>query len=71
MKIAINCLLVEPGQTGGGETFLVNLIERLARLDTKNEYLLIVTDANARIFATSNPRFSQYVALPSAQSRLR
>ncbi len=71
MKIAINCLLVEPGQTGGGETFLVNLIERLARLDTKNEYLLIVTESNARLFATSSPRFTQYVALPSAQSRLR
>lgn len=71
MKIAINGLLVEPGQTGGGETFLVNLIERLSRLDTKNEYLLIVTEANAPLFATANPRFSQYIALPSAKSRAR
>ncbi len=71
MKICINCLLVEPDQTGGGETFLVNLVERLARLDTANEYLLLVTEANAALFATDNPRFSQRVIMASAQSRLR
>ncbi len=71
MKIAINCLLVEPGQTGGGETFLVNLIERLSRLDASNEYLLLVTEANASLFTSANPRFTQYVAIRSANSRTR
>lgn len=71
MKICINCLLVEPGQTGGGETFLVNLISRLARLDSENEYLLLVTEANAPLFANDNPHFEQRVIMPDAKSRLR
>ncbi|MGB5106147.1 MAG: glycosyltransferase family 1 protein [Candidatus Zixiibacteriota bacterium] len=71
MKICINCLLVEPGITGGGETFLVNLIARLARLDGDNEYLLLVTQANASLFTNGNPRFSHKVIMPNALARLR
>lgn len=71
MKICINCLLVEPGKTGGGETFLVNLIDRISRLDRTNEYLLLVTGANATLFKTDNPHISQRIVLTSAQSRLK
>jgi glycosyltransferase involved in cell wall biosynthesis len=71
MKICVNCLLVEPGKTGGGETFLVNLVDRLSRLDRTNEYLLLVTQANAHLFATENPRFVQRIVISSAVSRAK
>ncbi len=56
MKICINALLVEPDQTGGGETFLVNLVSRLAQFDRENEYVILATEANRSRFQTANPR---------------
>lgn len=66
MKICINALLVEPNRTGGGETFLVNLVRRLARFDQTNEYLILVTAANRALFETDNPRFTTRVVLKGA-----
>ncbi len=66
MKICINALLVEPNRTGGGETFLVNLVRRLARFDQNNEYLILVTTANRALFKTNNPKFETRVVLKSA-----
>ncbi len=66
MRICINALLVEPDQTGGGETFLVNLVSRLAQFDKENEYLILATEANCSRFETGNPRFVVRCALKAS-----
>ena len=50
MKIAINALSIITGKVGGTDTFLVNLLENLFRIDNKNEYLLIVSSNNKKAF---------------------
>lgn len=50
MKIAINTLSVIPDKVGGSETFLVNLLQALFKLDKKNDYTLIVCRNNKGIF---------------------
>jgi len=50
MKIAITTLGVAPGLWGGGETFLVNLINKLVDIDRENKLLLIVSRSNEKLF---------------------
>ena len=38
MKIAINTLSIIPDKVGGTETFLVNLLENLFRIDTEDTF---------------------------------
>jgi len=58
MRIAINALSV---QSGGGLTFLKNLLKNLLLLDQKNEYVVLTTEAKASALGLSN----------SGQSNLR
>lgn len=53
MKIAINTLGVAPGQWGGGETFLVNLLNKLVDIDRENKFLLVVSRSNEKLFPTA------------------
>ncbi len=69
MKICINALLVEPGKTGGGETFLVNLLRNLFSIDTENEYLVLVTSSNRHLFATANTRVELREILNGTESK--
>jgi len=41
---------VIPGKVGGAETFLVNLMDNLVRIDDKNEFLFIVSRNNKKAF---------------------
>ena len=50
MKIAINTLGVAPGLWGGGETFLVNLVNKLVDIDRENKLLIIVSQSNEKLF---------------------
>ena len=50
MRIGINLLFLRPGKVGGSETFSVNLVKNLLKIDRENRYLLIVTRNNKRIF---------------------
>jgi glycosyltransferase involved in cell wall biosynthesis len=50
MRVAISTLIVRPGRSGSNETYLVNLIDALARIDNQNEYLLFVTPQNRHRF---------------------
>ena len=50
MKIAINTLSIIPNKVGGAETFLVNLLKELFKIDVGNEYLLIVSSNNKKTF---------------------
>ena len=50
MRIAINLLFLRPGKVGGSETFSVNLVKNLLKIDRENRYLLIVSQNNKKIF---------------------
>jgi glycosyltransferase involved in cell wall biosynthesis len=41
VRIALNLHFVRPGVSGGGETYAVELVRALARIDRDNEYLLL------------------------------
>ena len=48
--IAINLLFIRPGEVGGSEVFVVNLINNLLKIDKENRYLLIVSRNNKNVF---------------------
>jgi hypothetical protein len=52
MKIVINVLSIIPEKVGGTETFLVNLVKNLLKIDKENKYLLIVSHNNKKAFAS-------------------
>lgn len=70
MKICVNALSIEPGVTGGGETFLVNLMKRLSRCDRNNRYLVLVTANNSHLFDVIQPALDCRTILSSSRSRL-
>ena len=70
MKICVNALQIEPGITGGGETFLVNLMKQIARLDGANRYLILVTEENRHLFADNPSRIHCRTILRSSRSKL-
>jgi len=53
IKVAINTLGVAPGQWGGGETFVVNLVNKLVDIDRENKLLLVVSRSNEKLFPTA------------------
>ncbi len=50
MRIAVNTFSIVPGKVGGTETFLVNLLENLVRLDNGNQFLFVVSRNNRELF---------------------
>ena len=40
MRIGINLLFLIPGEVGGTETYGVNLVDALSKIDNKNEYIV-------------------------------
>ena len=50
MKVGINTLWVVPGEVGGAEYYLTNLLEGLYREDRETEYILFGTPLNASLF---------------------
>lgn len=49
-RVAFSALSVKPGQTGGGETVLRNLVRYLPLADPTIEYLVFVTQGNQDLF---------------------
>lgn len=66
MIFGINALSVKPGLTGGGETYLRELVAHLAQVDPDNEYRLFVSGANRVCFRVDAPNFREIV-VPLAQ----
>jgi glycosyltransferase involved in cell wall biosynthesis len=58
MKIALNAASFSSGRMGGVETYFLNLIHTLQKVDKLNEYQLICNMRQSNIFRLSNPRFS-------------
>lgn len=54
MIIGINALSVMPGVSGGGETYVVNIIEKLCIIGSNNTYVLFVNKYNEGIFPCNN-----------------
>ena len=71
MHVGINTLSVIPGETGGGETYLVNLIRALAAVDPANRYTLIAGRENRDCFAPPAGNFETVLAPVSLRHRVR
>lgn len=56
---------MRPGQSGSNESYLVNLIDALARIDDKNEYLIFVMPQNRRSFESVFSSRFRPVVMPS------
>jgi len=61
MKIGINTLYVVPGDVGGAEYYLLNLIKGLFAIDRDNEYVLFVTPENKDIYLPPYENFKRVV----------
>ena len=59
MKIAVNVSWMTPGRAGGMEWYVRAVIEELAQIDTKNDYLLITSDLNDDTFEPPSARWSK------------
>jgi glycosyltransferase involved in cell wall biosynthesis len=70
VRICVNALSIEPGITGGGETFLVNLMQRLCRNDKSNQYLILVAANNRHLFETIQPPPRCLTIIHSSKARL-
>jgi len=68
MRIAINGMFLIPSRVGGSETYLRSLVDALGRLETGDEYLLVVGPESAPSFRLSAPGW-RVSASPIASSR--
>lgn len=50
MIIGVNLLSIFPGVSGGGQTYVENLLKSLSRIDSKNTYYLFVNEINKDLF---------------------
>lgn len=61
MKIGINTFYVVPGDVGGAEYYLLNLIKGLFAIDRHNEYVLFVTPENKHLYLPPYDNFKMVV----------
>ncbi len=70
MKIAINTFSIVPNEIGGGETYLLNVIRSLARIDKTNTYYLYVSDINSAVFNIDQENFIKIVVIKSNKNKV-
>ena len=61
MRIGINASWMTPGQAGGMEWYVRNLIQQLGVLDRENEYVLVTAPNNHRTFPLPSLRWTKRV----------
>ncbi|CAA9367811.1 MAG: hypothetical protein AVDCRST_MAG68-5457 [uncultured Gemmatimonadetes bacterium] len=61
LRIGVDLLSLRPGVNGGGETYLRRLVDGLRKVDSRNEYVLYVTQRNRHLFETTLPNFRHVV----------
>jgi len=61
MKIGINAVAPIPGNIGGSEVYVINLLEKLGKLDSENEYYIFVSKNNAELYNFSFPNYRKVV----------
>jgi glycosyltransferase involved in cell wall biosynthesis len=70
MKIGIDATYIRPGENGGTESYLRNLLAGLDWFDKTNEYFVFTTKQNDHTFIFHNPKFSKIRCDLSGKSRL-
>jgi glycosyltransferase involved in cell wall biosynthesis len=58
VRILIDALSVVPGETGGGETYIQELVNALGEVDHRNNYLVLVSPDSLHLFADLGQNFS-------------
>ena len=58
MNVAINTLIITQS-SGGGKTFLTNLVAHIAEIDKHNIYYLIVSGLNESLFGNVGENFKK------------
>lgn len=59
MRIGINLLPLWPGKIGGMETYVLNLLDNLAEIDTTNQYYLLTGSWNHDALKVKNSNFKK------------
>ena len=57
LRIGVNALYLIPGEVGGTEIYLRNLLVALAKIDTTNEYLIITNEGTGTDLVPVAPNF--------------
>jgi glycosyltransferase involved in cell wall biosynthesis len=68
MVFGINALSVKPGLTGGGETYLRELVAQLFLEDRENQYCLFVSEDNRACFPLDEPNVRVMVSSVAQRS---
>lgn len=63
MRIAINTLMVNREDFGGGEKYLYHLLHNLAKIDIKNQYFIFTNQQNQQRFTINQDNFKTIVCL--------
>jgi len=71
MKIGINLLSVVPGDVGGAEIYINNLIENIIRLDKTNQYFLFATQNNFSNYKYKNSNVKLIITKINNQNRYK
>lgn len=61
MRIGLNIIGLALGAWGGVETYFRNLLQYLQKVDSRNEYTLLIDDLNVPHFPLINPAFSRRI----------
>lgn len=71
MKIGLNLLFMIPGQVGGTEVFVRNIVETLSKIDNKNTYVLYLNQENSNYFGKLPKNFIKVVCKFNAVKRFK
>jgi len=61
MKIGINAVAPIPNHIGGSEVYVINLIDKIGKFDTDNEYYIFVSKNNAALYNFSYKNYNKVV----------
>lgn len=69
MRIGINGLYLLPGEVGGTETYLRNLLSALEKVDKENEYIVFTNRENHDTFTFQSKNFKKHLCSISSKSK--
>ena len=70
MRIGIDLMSFRPGRMGGTEVHMRNLLENLLKIDSKNDYLVLMNSANKDSVDVSGKANFRKVVVPSSKYSL-
>ena len=69
MRIGINLLFLIPGEVGGTETYGVNLVDALSKIDNKNEYIVYLNIESKSLAIPENSYTRKVICPVRAKNR--